>query len=90
MFKKIWGGVVSVWQWFNGNKTVIGSSMLVASEVISEKTVLYAILRIGGTVLAGGGIAHKYTKGELNKMLPQKLQKTINSDLPSGLSEKNK
>ena len=59
MFKKIW-------DFLNGNKTVIGGALLVIAEILPNKqTALYAILQIVGGILTGGGILHKYAKGEI-------------------------
>jgi hypothetical protein len=53
------------WTWLDGNKTIIGGAMLVIAEVIPSNTVLHAVLEIVGGILTGGGILHKYAKGEI-------------------------
>lgn len=58
MFKKIK-------EWFNGKKTVIGSTLLIVAGLMDESGAASKILYALGTLFAGTGIAHKKKKGEI-------------------------
>ena len=53
-----------IWEWLNGNKTVIGALILAVLGVgiIGEHTLAYQILLWLGSLLAGGGLVHKVIK----------------------------
>jgi len=57
-----------IWEWLNGNKTVIGALILaiLGTGIISDHTLGYQILLWLGGLLAGGGLAHKVAKGVNN------------------------
>jgi hypothetical protein len=60
------------WDWFNGKKTAIGASCLVAAKYIPPDKTAHIILSLVGEILTVGGVVHKVGK----------------SDLPSGLKSK--
>jgi len=54
-----------LWEWLNGNKTIIGTLILAiaGTGLIPDHTVLYQFLLWAGGLLAGGGLVHKVAKG---------------------------
>ena len=60
MFQKIW-------DWLDGNKTLIGTVLLVATPMLlGEHTFGYDILMWLGGFLTAGGVVHKVLKGTSN------------------------
>lgn len=57
--------LLKIWEWFNGNKTIIGAVLISATTLpfIASHPDLVAALQWIGGILAGTGIAHKITKG---------------------------
>lgn len=57
-----------IWEWLNGNKTVIGALILavLSTGIIGEHTFGYEFLMWLGALLAGTGVAHKLAKGVNN------------------------
>ena len=57
-----------LWDWFNGNKTVIGALILavLGTGILGEHTFAYQVLIWLGGLLAGGGLVHKVAKGVNN------------------------
>ncbi len=56
--------MAKIWEWLNGNKTVIGALILAVLGVgiIGEQTLAYQVLLWLGSLLAGGGLIHKAVK----------------------------
>jgi hypothetical protein len=64
----------SIWNWLDGNKTLIGSIILNIAQFIPEGTEVTgipvnSILYWLGGVLSGGGLAHKTAKVMNNKKI---------------------
>lgn len=74
----MWDKLKKAWKWFDGKKTGIGTTMLIASEFFKPYTAAYQILKVGGTLLGGTGTVHKIEKSGV-------IQK-----LASGLSDRLK
>jgi len=57
--------MAKIWEWFNGNKTVIGALILavLGTGIIGEHTFGYELLLWVGGLLAGTGVVHKLAKG---------------------------
>jgi uncharacterized membrane protein len=57
----------SIWKWLNGNKTIIGSGLLLLGNLSFVKANIspdiLAITNWTGGVLAGGGLVHHAWKG---------------------------
>lgn len=51
-----------IWQYLNGKKTVIGSSLLLIADFLPSGSKMQALCRFLGTVLTGSGLAHKAVK----------------------------
>jgi hypothetical protein len=57
-----------IWNWLNGNKTVIGLTLLALTnqsffkQLLPDHTVLYQAIQWLAGLLAGGGIVHKLAK----------------------------
>jgi hypothetical protein len=53
-----------IWEWLNGNKTVIGALILavLGTGIIGEHTLGYQLLFWLGGLLAGTGVIHKFAK----------------------------
>ena len=60
--------MAKIWEWFNGNKTVIGTLILavLSTGLIGDHTFGYEVLLWLGGILAGTGVAHKLAKGVNN------------------------
>jgi hypothetical protein len=59
--------MTKIWEWLNGNKTVIGTLILVATPLLlGEHTFGYELLMWLGGLLAGVGVAHKVVKPAAN------------------------
>ncbi len=55
--------MAKIWEWLNGNKTVIGTVILVVTPLLlGDHTFAYQILMWAGGLLTGGGIVHKFVK----------------------------
>jgi len=56
--------MAKIWEWFNGNKTVIGTLILavLSTGIIGDHTFGYQILLWLGGILAGTGVVHKMVK----------------------------
>jgi len=58
-----------IWDWFNGNKTVIGTLILVLAEADGELFGIPIVEQFAlwfGGLLAGTGFIHKIVKGTEN------------------------
>jgi len=59
--------MAKIWEWLNGNKTLIGTMLLVVTPMlIGDHTFGYELLMWLGGILTGGGLAHKVIKGVNN------------------------
>ena len=59
--------LTDIWEWLNGNKTLIGAVILtVLSRGLIPEGTLFSILDILGQFLVGGGLVHKFIKGKEN------------------------
>ncbi len=57
----------AIWEWLNGNKTVIGTLILTVTPMFLEPHTLgFQFLVWAGGLLAGGGVVHKVLKGKNN------------------------
>ena len=58
-----------LWEWFSGNKTIIGALILaiLGTQLIPEHTFLYQFLLWIGGLLAGTGVVHKILKRDNEK-----------------------
>lgn len=74
---KFLDGVKAVWNFLDGKKTIIGTAMLMAAEILPEKTTAYYICEIGGTLLGGVGLMHKASKTEALELLVNGIKKVI-------------
>ena len=75
----VWNWIIQVWQFFDGKKTAIGTTMLILAgylqgliEIVHQLRgdllqLFVAILAYTGTFLTGGGAAHKYVKSYKNQ-----------------------
>lgn len=61
-----------LWDWLDGNKTVIGTMILafLSAGVIEDHTFMYAFLQWLGGFMAAGGLVHKVLKGKANTGKP--------------------
>jgi hypothetical protein len=57
-----------LWEWLDGNKTIIGTLLLafVGTGIVAEHTFMYAFLQWLGGFMAAGGMVHKAIKGKAN------------------------
>lgn len=56
-----------IWEWFDGNKTVIGTLILtITPMLLGSHTIGFEFLMWLGGILAGVGVAHKALKGTKN------------------------
>jgi hypothetical protein len=55
------------WNWLDGKKTAIGSTLLVVAQVLPPHTTVHKVSLVLGTLLTGTGVVHKAKKGELNR-----------------------
>ena len=57
----------ALWEWFNGNKTIIGTLILTVTPLLlGAHTFAFEFLMWLGGILAGTGVAHKLAKGKNN------------------------
>ena len=57
----------ALWDWFNGNKTIIGTLILtVTPMLLGDHTLAFEFLMWLGGILAGTGVVHKALKGKNN------------------------
>ena len=57
----------AIWDWFNGNKTIIGTLILtVTPMLLGDHTLGFQFLMWLGGIMAGGGVVHKLAKGKKN------------------------
>jgi len=56
-----------IWEWLDGNKTVIGTLILVATPLLlPDHTLGFQFLMWLGGIMAGIGVTHKLKKGVHN------------------------
>ena len=56
-----------IWEWLDGNKTLIGTMLLVVTPVLfGEHTFAFELFMWLGGLLTGGGMIHKVVKGTKN------------------------
>lgn len=59
--------MTKIWEWFNGNKTIIGTLLLTITPILlGDHTFAYQFLMWLGGILAGVGVVHKIGKGVNN------------------------
>jgi len=81
--KKIWQGLGSVWNYFNGKKTYIGGIvyLLAKGGQAFAPTLLphdqYEFIQIVGESLLGVGLGHKLVKSETVNNAIKKAQSSI-------------
>jgi len=60
------GFLVSIWQWLDGNKTLLGTLCFALAPLFPPHTLAHQALMYLGTALAGTGLLHKVSKGTSN------------------------
>ena len=54
--------LAGAWEWFNGNKTIIGALFLAAAPLFPDYVFVHQVLLYVGGILGGTGLLHKVVK----------------------------